>query len=165
MDSHVRPRDLPVSQQTLLLSVFKHRLQSLASKLNISWDSIGCSLCSSEYWLGVSVRCRSKWVQFPPTSLPSSELLFIFWNHFLLLFYYSCPNFPPALLCPSPSQLPQSIPALLSMSMGHSYMFFVYTLCFLSPISPLLPHLWSLVRLFLISMSLVLFCLLVYFVH
>ena len=44
-------------------------------------------------------------------------------SFFLLLFYYSCPNFSPfILLCPSHPPLPQSIPTLLSMSMGHSYM-------------------------------------------
>ena len=35
------------------LSVFQCPLQFLASKLHISWDSIGCSLCSSEDRLGV----------------------------------------------------------------------------------------------------------------
>ena len=56
-----------------LPSVFQCPLQSLASKLHISWDSVGCSLCSSEDWLGVPVGCTSKWVQLPFTSSPSSS--------------------------------------------------------------------------------------------
>ena len=48
-----------------------------------------------------------------------------FLRKFLLLFYYSCPNFAPfAFLHRSHPLLPQSIPILLSMSVGHSYMFF-----------------------------------------
>ena len=44
---------------------------------------------------------------------------------FLLLFYYSCPNFSLfALLCRYHPTLPQSIPTLLFMSVGHSYMLF-----------------------------------------
>ena len=41
------PGNFP-SLYKLLPSIFQHPLQSLASKLHISWDSIGCSLCSSE---------------------------------------------------------------------------------------------------------------------
>ena len=55
-----------------------------------------------------------------------------FFKGFLLLFYYSCPNFPPsALLCPAHPLLPQSILTLLSMFVGPSYMFLDQSLLFL----------------------------------
>ena len=45
-------------------------------------------------------------------------------NHFLLLFYYGCSNFSPLPSSAHPTTHSQLIPTLLSMSMGHSYMFF-----------------------------------------
>ena len=56
-----------------LPSIFKRPMKPLASKLHISWDSVRCSLCSLDDLLGVPVVCTSKWVQLPPTSLPSSQ--------------------------------------------------------------------------------------------
>ena len=49
-------------------------------------------------------------------------------NFFSYLFYYSCPNFSPfALFCPAHHPLPQSVPTLLSTSMG------IYTCSLTSP--------------------------------
>ena len=68
------PGQGPSHQSTnSLLSVFKCPLQSLASKLHIGWDSIGCSPCSSEDLLGVPAGGTSKWVQLPPISPPFSN--------------------------------------------------------------------------------------------
>ena len=54
-----------------------------------------------------------------------------------LLFYYTCPNFPPyALLRPSHLLLPQSIPTLLSMSVGHSYCSLTSPFPFFPSLSP-----------------------------
>ena len=66
-----------------------------------------------------------------------------------------------------PTPLPQSIPTLLSTSVGHSYMFFVQSLPLLSTITPLPNPLFPLaaVSLFSVPVYLVLFCSLVYFVH
>ena len=61
----------PLTYVISLVSVFKSPLQSLASKLHISWDSVGCSLCSLADQLGVPVGCMSKWVQLLPTLPPS----------------------------------------------------------------------------------------------
>ena len=72
---HVQvPEIFPSSYTISLPSVFRCPLQSLASKLHIRWDSIGCSLCSSENHLGVPVGYMSKWVQLPPT-WPLSSLM------------------------------------------------------------------------------------------
>ena len=79
-------------------------------------------------------------LQFPPMILPglilrilaNGDFLFIY----LLLFYGSSPNFPPL---PSATQhdprLPQLIPTLLSMSMGHLYLFFISPFLFFPPSS------------------------------
>ena len=78
--------------------------------------------------------------------------------HFLLLFYYSCPNFPP---------LPTFVhstptPTVNSHAVVHVHESFIHVLClvpspsfhhFLPPLYPLLT-----VSLFHISMSVVLFC-------
>ena len=61
------------------LSVFQCPLQFFASKLHINWYSIGCSLCSSEDRLGVPSGHRKNWAPLPPTSPPSSDLLFLKW--------------------------------------------------------------------------------------
>lgn len=45
-------------------------LQSLTSKLHISCDSVACSVCSLQDWLGVPAEFTIRWVQLPPTSLP-----------------------------------------------------------------------------------------------
>ena len=57
------------------LSVFHCPLQFFALRLHISWDSVGCSLCSPEDRLGVPAGHKEK---LPPTSLPSC---------FTLIFY------------------------------------------------------------------------------
>ena len=56
---------------------------------------------------------------------------------FLLLFYYSCPNFPHCSPCPTHPLLPQSISTLLSTSMCNLYLFFSYALPLLSTTIPL----------------------------
>ena len=72
------PGTFPLAYKISLPPVFKHPLHTLASKLHISWGSVGCSLCSSEDWLGVPVGCRSKWAQLPLTwhHLPNSCVSF-----------------------------------------------------------------------------------------
>ena len=71
-----------------------------------------------------------------PLSLSSPTCIFVLL--ILFLFYYSCPNFSLfALLCPPHPLLPQSVPTLLSMFMGHSYMFLDYLLPLPSLLVPL----------------------------
>ena len=55
------------------LSVFQCPLQLFASKLHISWDSLGCSLCCSEDRLGVPAGHRENWALLLPTFLPPSH--------------------------------------------------------------------------------------------
>ena len=64
------PGTLP-SQSNLLTICFSMSSTVLASKLHISWDAVGCSLCSSEDQLGVPAGHRGKWDLLPPTSPPS----------------------------------------------------------------------------------------------
>ena len=52
--------------------IFQCPLQFLVSNPHICWDTIGCWLCSSLDWLGVSPVCRGKWTLLLPISLPSS---------------------------------------------------------------------------------------------
>ena len=47
------PRDLTVPAQSLHHLFFNVLCNFFASKLHTSWDSVGCSLCSSEDWQGV----------------------------------------------------------------------------------------------------------------
>ena len=82
-----------------------------------------------------------------------------------MLLCYSCPSFSPfSLLCSSHHLLPQSIPHCC-----HVHASFTLVLLLVpSPSSHYYPHLPSplvTVSLFLVSMPLVLFCSLVYFVH
>ena len=84
------------------------------------------------------------------------QLFFLIWGgiggqvsffkkNILLLLYYSCPNFSPfALLDPAHPLLPQSIPTLLSVSMGHSYSFLGQSLLLLFTLIPFVLPLWSL---------------------
>ena len=44
-----------------LSSDFSMSSTILASNLHICWDTVGCSLCSSEDELGVPLVCRGKW--------------------------------------------------------------------------------------------------------
>ena len=63
-------RDLTVPAQSPHCLFFQCPLQ-LASKLHISWDSVGCSLHSSEDQLGVPAGHRENWDQLPSTLPPS----------------------------------------------------------------------------------------------
>ena len=88
----------------------------------------------------------------------------LFFYHFLLLFEYSCLYFPTTIspAPPTPTSHPQSYHPL-ALSVGPLYMFlddpFPSFPCYLPPPSPLVT-----VSLFFISVSLVIFCLLVCFV-
>ena len=66
------PRDLIVLKHFPYHLTFQCPLQFLVSNLHICWDTVGCSLCSSDDWLGVSLVHRGKWTLFPPTLLPYS---------------------------------------------------------------------------------------------
>ena len=44
----------------------------LPSNLHICWDTVGCSLCSSVDWVGVSPMCRGKWNPLPPIECQTS---------------------------------------------------------------------------------------------
>ena len=79
------PKDLRLS----LLSIFKCPLQSLPSKLHISWDSVGCSFCSLEDWPGVPIGCMNKWIQLLPTLLPSSPAYLLTFLKLINLFLFS----------------------------------------------------------------------------
>ena len=63
-------------------STFQCPLQFLASKLHISWESVGCSLYSSEDQLGVPAGHRENWALLPAILPPS------FFLPFLKLFNY-----------------------------------------------------------------------------
>ena len=69
------------------------------------------------------------------------------------------------MLCRASLLLPQAIPTLLSVTMGHSYMVLDYSLLLLSIILPHPPFPLGSLRLSPLSMYLVLFCSLVYFVQ
>ena len=62
------------SKAISLPSFFQCSPTILASNLHICWDSIGCSICSLEDWLGVPPVLRRKGALLPSTSLPSSLL-------------------------------------------------------------------------------------------
>ena len=66
-----------LSQHNLLTVCFSMSSKILASKLHISWDSIGGLLCSSEDFLGVPPVHRGKWALLPPT-MPPSSCLYLF---------------------------------------------------------------------------------------
>ena len=92
-------------------------------------------------------------------------VFFIFMFYFI--FYCSTrvvPISPHWFLLPHPKPAPQSIPTLLSMTMGHLYVFLKQTFP-LSPTNPLPPSPLVSVSLFLIFMPLVLFCLFVLFIR
>ena len=63
-----------LSQHNLLTICFSMSSTILASNLHVSWDTIGCSLCSSEDQLGVPAVCRGSCALLPPTLLPYSNL-------------------------------------------------------------------------------------------
>ena len=72
---HADPRDLTFPAQSLHCLFFNVLCNFFATKLHISWDSVGCSLCSSEDWLGVPAVHRENSAPLLPTSLPSSCIL------------------------------------------------------------------------------------------
>ena len=75
------PRELTIPTQSPHHLFFNVLLLFLASKLHISWDSLGCSLCSSEDRLGVPAGHRENQALLLPTSPPScasQHSIFIF---------------------------------------------------------------------------------------
>ena len=69
----------------------------LASNLHICWDTVGCSLCSSEDQLGVPLLHRGKWTPLPsmlPPSCPDCYYCIQKWQmvdinfHFIILLFY-----------------------------------------------------------------------------
>ena len=88
-----------LSQTNLLTICFLLYNTILASRLHICWDSVGCSLWSSEDWPCVPPVCKGKWTPLPPPSLP-----------------YTCslirpfPFFPPLYPFPLPSGVCQFVP-------------------------------------------------------
>ena len=66
-------RYLIVPEQSPYHLIFSMPSTVLDSNPHIRWDSIGCSLCSSEDQLGIPPMHKVKWTLFPPISLPSSE--------------------------------------------------------------------------------------------
>ena len=115
------------AKQTIILCV------SLVMHKSFTWQV----LCNSTNW-GHPISCFGPGSGFYKIFLQSPNIIptkskrgnylrfFFLIKSFLLLFYYSCPNFAPpfALFCPSHSPPSQSIPTLLSMPMVHSFMFF-----------------------------------------
>ena len=67
------PRDLIVLKNYPYHLIFPCPLQFLVSTLHICWGTIGCLVCSSVDWLGVSPMWRGKWTLFSPISPPSSQ--------------------------------------------------------------------------------------------
>ena len=85
------------SQSNLLTICFSMSSTILASNLHICWDTVGCSLCSSEDQLGIPPVHRGKWAPLPSTSLPPSKILSLFYliycpilvlmPHFSIIFF------------------------------------------------------------------------------
>ena len=72
--THSGPRDLFILKQSPYRVFFQCPLYFLVSYLHKHCGTVGCSLCSSVGWLGVSPMCRGKWTLFPPISPPSFSL-------------------------------------------------------------------------------------------
>ena len=68
------PRDLIVLKHSCYRQIFQCPL-SLVSDLPICWNTVGCSLCSSDQ-LGISL-VEGKWTPLPPISPPSSSRFLI----------------------------------------------------------------------------------------
>ena len=75
---HAGPRDLFVLKRSPYCLFFQCPVYFLVSYLHKRWRAVGCSLCSSVDWLGVSPRCSGEWTPLPPISSPSWETNFIF---------------------------------------------------------------------------------------
>ena len=71
---HTGPRYLIVLKHSPYRLIFQCCLQFLVSSLLMCWNTVGCSLCSSEDQLGVPPERRRKWTQLLPISPPSSSL-------------------------------------------------------------------------------------------
>ena len=56
---HAGPRDLIVLKHSSYRQIFQCPLQCLVSNLHICWNTVGCSLCSSDQ-LGVSLVLRGR---------------------------------------------------------------------------------------------------------
>ena len=69
------PRNLIVLKHSPYHLIFQCILPFSISNFHIHWGTVGCSLCSSEDQLGVSLVCRGKWTSLPPILLPSSGSL------------------------------------------------------------------------------------------
>ena len=82
LGTHADPRDLTIPEQSPHHLFFNVLCKFFASKLHISWDSIGCSLCSSEDQRGVPAGHRENWALLPAILPPS------FFLPFLKLFNY-----------------------------------------------------------------------------
>ena len=70
--SHAGPRDLFVLKHSSYLLFSQCPLYFLVSYLHKHWAALGCSLCSSVDWVGVSPRCRGKLTLLLPISLTCS---------------------------------------------------------------------------------------------
>ena len=73
------PRDLIVLKHSSYHLIFQRPLQFLVSDLHICWNTVGCSLCSSEDQLSVSPVPRGKWTLRPPISPPSLSFDIFLW--------------------------------------------------------------------------------------
>ena len=76
------PRDLFVLKQSPYRLFFQCPLYFLVSYLQKCWGAVGCSLCSSVDWVGVSLVWRGKWTPLPPILWPSFLV-----NSYSILFY------------------------------------------------------------------------------
>ena len=81
---HAGPRNLVVLKHSSYPLIFQCPLQSLVSDLHICWNTIGCSLCSSDQ-LGVSLVPRGSGLRshLSHRHLPIS--LFINFLHFIIM--------------------------------------------------------------------------------
>ena len=72
------PRDLFVLKQSPYRLFFQFLLYFLVSCLLKHWGTVGCLVCSSVDWVGVSPMCRGKLTPLAPISPPSFLVNMIF---------------------------------------------------------------------------------------
>ena len=121
---HAGPRDLIVLKHSSYCQILQCPL-SLVSDLHICWNTVGCSLCSSDQ-LGVSLVPRGSGLcsHLSCCHLLRYLYLCILLLHFLLLFNYSCLNYPTTNFPHSTQHhIPPSKTAHLAFSTGPLYMF------------------------------------------
>ena len=129
---HYGPVELAVTMVTFIICPYSMvtKVQMAIEHLSCGkWLSIVCLLLvrfnylnlSSCMWLGATSLDRANKSYKDLYLLSSLSHIFLFFFFYYCLFYHSCPNFPSLA---SSAQPPQSIPTLLSMSVGHSSMFF-----------------------------------------